>query len=356
MQATPSRWRLLLESNWSGDDNFKALCGGEALPPTLAEELVARGGEVWNLYGPTETTIWSTIARIESSNCISIGRPISNTQIYLLDSRMNPVPTGIPGDLYIGGDGVGRGYLNRPDLTATAFVPNPFTTESGARFYRTGDRARYLDDGRIEYQGRSDHQAKVRGFRVEPGEIETVLSEHNAIQQAVVIVREDSTGAGQLGAYLIAANGHRPDNRELRAFLRERLPDYMIPSWFVMLDSLPLTANGKVDRRSLSLDRPRDPGNESSESSASPIEEIITGIWSKLLDLDHVGRHDNFFEIGGHSLLATSSTSRVREAFSVDLPLSTIFNAPTAASLAERIEALLVTRVDAAHSSISAAT
>ena len=355
MQATPSRWRLLLESDWSGDDNFKALCGGEALPPTLAEELVARGGEVWNLYGPTETTIWSTIARIESSNCISIGRPISNTQIYLLDSRMNPVPTGIPGDLYIGGDGVGRGYLNRPDLTATAFVPDPFTSESGARFYRTGDRARYLDDGRIEYQGRSDHQAKVRGFRVEPGEIETVLSEHNAIQQAVVIVREDSTGAGQLGAYLIAANGHRPDNRELRAFLRERLPEYMIPSWFVMLDSLPLTANGKVDRRSLSLDRPRDPGNESSESSASPIEEIITGIWSKLLDLDHVGRHDNFFEIGGHSLLATSSTSRVREAFGVDLPLSTIFNAPTAASLAERIEALLVTRVDAAHSSISKA-
>ena len=244
MQATPATWQMIIDAGWSGDKHLKVLCGGEAMPKELARWLTQHVGSVWNMYGPTETTVWSTICEIlPTTDIITIGHPIANTRIYILDQNMEPVPVSVAGELYIAGDGVARGYLKLPELTAEKFVPEPFLGTANAFMYRTGDQARYLSDGRIDFLGRADFQVKVRGFRIELGEIETVLNNHPDIRQAVVIAREDTPGDKRLVAYLISETSRQIDTGELRQFIREKLPDYMVPSVFVFLDEFPMTPN-----------------------------------------------------------------------------------------------------------------
>jgi amino acid adenylation domain-containing protein len=341
MQATPFTWRLLLEAGWSGGPPFKALVGGEALPKDLADQLIARGVELWNLYGPTETTVWSTCARItDTSNGISIGKPIANTTVYILDAQSNLCPIGVPGELCIGGVGVTLGYWNRPELTAERFIPDPFSATPGATLYRSGDRARWCNDGTLEHLGRLDDQAKMRGFRIELGEIEAVLAEHPEVRQAVVLAREDVPGDTRLVAYLVADHPPADLVGKLRALLRASLPEYMVPAAFVLLEALPLTPNGKIDRKALPL-----PDRSGSTQAAyvaphTPTEEILAGTWGELLRVEPVGIEDNFFDLGGHSLLAVQVVSRVRQALGVELQLRDLFAAPTVSRLAACIEAL----------------
>ncbi|MBD2293370.1 amino acid adenylation domain-containing protein [Anabaena sphaerica FACHB-251] len=337
MQATPATWKLLLESGWQGSPNLKILCGGENLSQQIAQNLVEKCAAVWNMYGPTETTIWSTLYKLDiHKQQVLIGRPIANTQIYVLDDNLQPVPIGVIGELYIGGDGLARGYHNRPDLTDKKFIPNIFSTETKARLYKTGDLVRYLTDGNIEFLGRIDNQVKIRGFRIELGEIEALLSQHPEVKETVVVVREDNPGDKRLVAYIVA-NGILQTS-EIRNFLKDKLPDYMIPSAFVQLDTLPLTPNGKIDRRALPA--PDKSNLELKNFFVAPrtaVEEILAGIWKKILHVEQVGIHDNFFELGGHSLLATQVISRIRETFRIELPLRYLFESPTVEKLAQKI-------------------
>ncbi|MEG4838962.1 amino acid adenylation domain-containing protein [Microcoleus sp. B9-D4] len=357
MQATPASWKMLLAAGWQENNQLKILCGGEALPRQLANQLLLRGASVWNLYGPTETTIWSTLNQVDRKDeSVSIGRPIANTQIFILDRYLMPVPVGVFGELHIGGAGLSRGYLNRPELTAEKFIPNPFVEDPihasfilnsssfilSERLYKTGDLARYLPDGNIEFMGRSDHQVKVRGFRIELGEIEAVLSQYPAVREAIALVREDNPGDKRLVAYIVANSALKTQDSELindlRSYLKQKLPQYMIPSAFVLLESLPLTPNGKIDRRSL---RAPDTNTAEFESNftepRTPDEQLIAEIWAEVLGLERVGIHDNFFELGGHSLLATQAISRLREAFQVELPLRSLFESPTVATVTESL-------------------
>jgi len=342
MQATPATWRLLLEAGWQGSKQLTMLCGGEALPRELAAPLMVKGSSLWNLYGPTETTIWSTLCRVDSKERrISIGHPIANTQIYILDSHLQPVPIGVPGDLYIGGDGLARGYLNRPDLTKERFIPNPFSDEPGARLYKTGDLARYLPDGNIEFLGRIDGQVKIRGFRIELGEIENVLGQAPGVREAVVLAREDTPGEKRLVAYMVPDRKLSLPTGELRTFLKEKLPEYMVPSAFVVLERLPLTPNGKVDRKALPApDTSRPDFSGAFVAPRNSVEEVLAGIWTDVLKLECVNVHDNFFDLGGHSLLAIRVISRVRQAFRIEIPLRALFENPTVAGLAESLEAI----------------
>ena len=339
LQATPATWRLLLEAGWQGNRGLKVLCGGEALPLELARDLLKRSQSLWNLYGPTETTVWSAVGQVRfSDQTITIGRPIANTQVHLLDKRLQPVPVGVPAELYIGGDGVARGYLGRADLTAEKFVPNPFSPEPGARLYETGDLARYRPDGNIELLGRIDHQLKLRGFRIELGEIETVLGQHPGVQETVVVAREDNMSDKRLVAYVVPNQEQAPTLSELREFVEQKLPSYMVPSTFVLLDALPLTPNGKVDRQALPApDQARPKLDRAFVAPRTPVEEVLVGIWSEVLGFKQIGIHDNFFELGGHSLLGTRVMSRLRHAFQVELPLRCLFEAPTVAGLAVAI-------------------
>ena len=357
LQATPASWKMLLAAGWQGNNQLKILCGGEALPRQLANQLLLRSASVWNLYGPTETTIWSTLYQVDRKDeSVSIGRPIANTQIYILDRYLMPVPVGVFGELHIGGAGLSRGYLNRPELTAEKFILNPFAEDGihasfilhpssfilSERLYKTGDLARYLPDGNIEFMGRSDHQVKVRGFRIELGEIEAVLSQYSAVREAIALVREDNPGDKRLVAYIVANSELKTQDSELinnlRCYLKQKLPQYMIPSAFVLLESLPLTPNGKIDRRSL-----REPDTNTAEFESNfadprtPDEQLIAEIWAEVLGLERVGIHDNFFELGGHSLLATQAISRLREALLVELPLRSLFESPTVATLSENL-------------------
>lgn len=337
MQATPATWQLLLESGWQGNKQLKMLCGGEAMTRSLADRLLQKGNSLWNMYGPSETTIWSTARKVEpGTDSVAIGRPIANTQIYLLDPHLQPVPIGVPGELYIGGDGVARGYLNRSDLTAQRFIPNPFSDRQGNRLYKTGDLARYLPDGNIEYLGRIDYQVKIRGFRIELGEIETVMRQHPAVREAIAIVREQPQKS--LVAYVVPNQHPAPAINDLRSFLKERLPEYMVPAAFVLMDALPLTANGKVDRQALPTPEGERPVEGTFVAANTPLEEMLAGIWTQILGLEQVGIHDNFFELGGHSLLATQAISQVRQTFQVEIPLRRLFEAPTVAELAKQIE------------------
>jgi acyl-coenzyme A synthetase/AMP-(fatty) acid ligase/acyl carrier protein len=349
MQATPSLWHLLLAAGWSGGAHIKALCGGERLSRELVEALLPRVGQLWNLYGPTETTIWSVVGQVTpTDDPVRIGRPIANTQVYLLDSYMQPVPIGVPGELYIGGDGLARGYLRRPDQTAERFVPNPFGLP-GTRLYRSGDLARYRPDGDIEFLGRTDHQVKIRGFRIELGEIETVLGQHPTVRQCVVAVLEDTTGdtsasgRGQrLVAYVVPRDRPGATVSELLSYLRRKLPEYMVPSGFVFLEALPLTPNGKVDRATLPApDQHRPELEKAFVAPRTPAEGKLAEIWAEVLGLERVGIHDSFFDLGGHSLLATQAMSRIREAFHMDLALRRIFERPTIAGLAAFVEQIL---------------
>lgn len=340
MHGPPASWRLLLEADWRGSDRLKAFCGGEALPRELAQEVLKRCGSLWNLYGPTETTIYSALHPVSRADrAVPIGRPIANTQIFILDPRLFPVPIGVPGELYIGGGGVARGYFNRPELTAEKFLPSPFRGKPESRIYRTGDLARYLPDGSIEFLDRTDRQVKIRGYRVELGEVEAALARYAGVRESVVLASKDRSGEKRLVAYLVADAALEPNTAELRRFLKEKLPAYMVPSAFVMLDSLPLNPSGKVDRRALPAPGPERPAlEEEFVAPGTPVEETVAGIWSAMLGVAAVGIHDNFFALGGHSLLATQVISRVRDALRVDLPLRCFFEAPTVAEQAREIE------------------
>jgi amino acid adenylation domain-containing protein len=317
----------------------RVICSGEALTLELQKRYFSRlNAPLFNFYGPTEAAIDVTFCKCEnhpfSTAAPPIGRPIANTQIYLLDRYLNPVPIGVPGELYIGGIGVGRGYLNNPQLTAQKFIPDPFSKIPGVRLYKTGDLARYLPDGNIEYLGRIDYQVKLRGFRIELGEIEAVLEQHPAVSQCVVMMREDIPGNQCLVAYVAAEN---VASDELRQHLRHKLPEHMIPGAFVILDSLPLTFNGKVNR--LALPAPtRQQLEENNYLTLTPIQEILAGIWSEILAIKPIGLHDNFFELGGHSLVATRVISQIRKVFQIELPLRCVFESPTIAKLAAEIE------------------
>jgi amino acid adenylation domain-containing protein len=336
VQATPTSLLLLLDSGWQGSDSLTVVSTGEALPRPLAGRLLGACGSVRDFYGPTETTIWSTVEHITDVNvCGSIGRPIANTQVYVLDQRGQPVPSGVPGELHIGGAGLARGYLNRPQLTAEKFVPNPFSSEPGSRLYRTGDRCRWRADGHLEFLGRLDDQVKLRGFRIELEEIEAVLSQHPSVAQGVVVLREDRPGDKRLVAYCVAARSTALDVSTLTQHLRTKLPDYMVPGSFVALAALPLTTSGKVDRRALPPPDDSRPDLESRYvAPRTPTEELLAEIWQEVLQRKLIGVHDNFFALGGHSLLATRIVSRVQQKLHVELPLRAIFMGPTIEGLA----------------------
>jgi acyl-coenzyme A synthetase/AMP-(fatty) acid ligase/acyl carrier protein len=324
------------------------LIGGEALSVPHVKKGLARlpDTEIINGYGPTESTTFTCcypIARQldDDLSSIPIGKPIANTQVYILDPHLNPVPIGVAGELHIGGDGLARGYWNRPELTEEKFIAHPFTDQPDQRLYKTGDLARYLPDGNIEFLGRMDNQVKISGYRIEPGEIEAVLGQHALVREAVVFAREDSPGDRRLVAYVVAAASCPPSVNELRSFLQPKLPDYMVPSAFLFLDSLPLTPNGKVDRGAFpEPDRVRPKLESSYVAPRTPDEETLAEIWAELLKVDKIGIHDNFFELGGHSLLATQVVSRIRDTFKIDLPLKTLFEAPTIQGLAQKLQEL----------------
>jgi surfactin family lipopeptide synthetase A len=347
MQATPATWRMLLEAGWTGDKKLKILIGGEAVSQKLAGQLVERSGSVWNVYGPTETTIWSTLSQLHGDSTVTIGRPIGNTEIFILDKLLQPVPIGVAGELHIGGDGLARGYLKRPELTAEKFIPRPLNldpaqnldpvpnSDPDARLYKTGDLVRYLPNGNIEFLGRIDHQIKIRGFRIELGEIEAVLRQHSAINETVVVAREDTPGDKRVVAYFVATGNAAPTVAELRAFLREKLPEYMLPSVFVTLKTMPLTPNGKVNRQALPAPDQADLAPKSEFAAARDENEArLVRIWENVLNVRPVGIRDNFFELGGHSLIAVRLMNQVEEAFGKTLPIATLLQASTIEQLA----------------------
>lgn len=335
MQATPITWRLLLAAGWQGDPRLDILCGGEALPLDLAQQLLPKCASLWNMYGPTETTIWSSCARITPQDqAISIGRPIANTQMYVLDPEQHLVAIGVPGELYIGGAGLARGYLHRPELTAERFIRHPFERGTEARLYRTGDLARYRADGTIEVLGRLDYQVKLRGFRIELGEIEATLEHHPAVRQALVMVREDTPGAQRLVAYVIPEAPHTPTARDLLQALAKHLPAYMLPSAFVLLETLPLTLNGKVDRKALPAPEEIQIDAETLDAPTLTIHYQLLQIWQELLGIEQIGIQSNFFHLGGHSLLAARLINRIEQVFHKQISLATLFAGPTIEQLA----------------------
>ena len=351
MQATPATWRVLLESGWQGQPNLKILTGAEPISTDLVTQLLTKGSAVWNLYGPTETTVWSTAYQVQGhEQRMPIGKPIANTEIYILDSHLQPVPIGVTGELYIGGAGLARGYWQQPDLTAEKFIPHPFSTDATARIYRTGDLARYLPDGAIECLGRIDFQVKLRGFRIELGGIEALLCQHPHVAQAVATVREDNPGDRRLVAYitidwqsdavadsvpeLIDDRSTPASVRQLREFLTGQLPSYMVPSAFVFLDTLPLTPNGKIDRRALPAPSNVRQLDTLLVASDDELERQLTKMWEQVLKIQPIGIEDNFFDLGGHSLLAVKLIAQVERVWHQKLPLATFLAAPTIAQFA----------------------
>jgi amino acid adenylation domain-containing protein len=343
MQATPTTWRGLIESGWADGNNLKALCGGEAFPRDLAEKLLPRCKELWNMYGPTETTIWSSVERVTSGEgAVPIGRPIANTQFYVLDAQRLPVPTGAMGEVFIGGDGVTRGYFKRTALTSEKFLPNPFRSESNARIYNTGDTGYYLPDGTLMCAGRVDQQVKLRGFRIELGEIETVLGRHPSVASSVAAVKADPSGGQRLVAYWVSRNGVSIPASELRGFLSQHLPAHMVPSSYVHLQQLPLTPNGKIDRKRLpEPDSARPEMDKAFAAPRTPIEEALATAWSDVLKIEPIGIHDNFFALGGHSLSAMQVIARLRNDLDVPITVASFFEHPTIEEFALEIMAQL---------------
>jgi surfactin family lipopeptide synthetase C len=359
MQATPTTWRMLINAGWQGKSDLQLLCGGEALDRPLAQTLLDKGAALWNLYGPTETTIWSAVYRVDGSDraAIPIGRPIANTEFWVLNESKQPVPIGVAGELLIGGAGVARGYWNRPDLSAARFIPLPFAenrsplapfkkrgTEvevplfkgdlgGSARFYQTGDRVRLLPDGNLEYLGRLDSQVKLRGYRIELGEIESQLQHHPEIAQAVVRLLPDRGDELRLVAYLLPA---APAAADLRQFLASRLPSYMIPAVFVGVSQFPLTPNGKLDRQA--LPNPSSPREAAGVLPQTDVERSLATLWQTILHLETVGIDDNFFEVGGHSLRMVQLHSAVRDRFCTELTLVDLFRYPTIRALADYLQ------------------
>ncbi|BAY81647.1 peptide synthetase [Calothrix parasitica NIES-267] len=365
MQATPATWRLLLVAGWKGNQQVKVLCGGEALDVNIAQELLKRSKEVWNLYGPTEATIWSSVAECRdalakrarrtlyrvSIASVPIGKPINNTQFYVLNNDLKPVPIGVPGELYIGGAGLANGYLNKPELTAEKFIDNPLfhinanentsppsprpikersVLQDDSKLYKTGDLVRYLPSGDLEYLGRIDYQVKLRGFRIELGEIEAVLMQHPDVKQAVVTLLKNQDDE-KLIAYLISSS--EVSQTDLREFMQDKLPGYMIPSNYMMLEEFPLTPNRKIDRKALPTPEINRPNLDNYVIPSSEIEREIAQIWQQVLQVDKIGIHDNFFDLGGHSLSMVKVHSQLREKFDSHIPLVEMFRHPTISAL-----------------------
>ncbi|CAK0231978.1 non-ribosomal peptide synthase [Burkholderia pseudomallei] len=329
MQATPSTWRMLAQHGWPRSARpLTLLCGGEALPPALAERLLAHVPAIWNLYGPTETTVWSTVRRV-TTPVVDIGGPIANTQVYVLDERLRPAPIGVAGELYIGGAGVARGYLNRPELTRERFVDDPF--RRGGRLYRTGDLARRRADGNLEYLGRNDFQVKIRGFRIELGEIEAQLAKAHGVQGVALAARDTPTADKRLVAYYVGD----ASAAALREHAAARLPAYMVPAAYVRLAAWPLTPNGKLDRAALPAPDDEAYARAEYEAPRGEHECKLAAIWRAVLQVERIGRHDDFFELGGHSLLAVRAITAMRDAFGSDTSLRDLFARPVLKDLAE---------------------
>lgn len=339
MQATPTAWKMMIQSGWAGHKPLTILTGGEPLSRMLADELLKRSSVVWNCYGPTETTVYSTFWKVsERDETVLIGRPVNNTLVYVLDEQRQLTPIGVVGELYIGGVGVALGYLNRPELNAERFFSNPFVSDPGARMYRTGDYVRLRADGQLEYIGRLDLQVKIRGYRIEIGEIESVLGKHSLVRECAVNVYQDKeTEDKHLIAYIVTQDGSMLDQREWRRWIKESLPDYMVPQVVVQLDQMPVTPNGKIDRKRLP-----EPISVSREGGGrvlprTTLEVDLAKMWCDLLHLGEVGVFENFFELGGHSLLATRLVSRIRRECGIEIPLRALFELPTIAELAHEI-------------------
>ena len=338
MQATPTTWRMLVDAGWAGRPRMKALCGGEALPLALADALVERDLELWNMYGPTETTIWSTTRPLTTvGESPTIGRPIANTTLHVLDEELRPVEIGTPGELHIGGAGLARGYRGRPDLTGERFLPDPFADDPEARIYKTGDLVRYREDGDVEYLGRLDHQVKIRGFRIELGEIETVLTRHASVREAVAVAREDAPGDPRIVAYV-----RQPDSEASSAELREHvgrsLPPYMVPSAVVTLEHFPLTPNGKVDRKALPAPVYARSEDREYVAPTTRTEKRLAKIWQEELHVERVGIHDDFFDLGATSIAAAHVIARIQRTLAKDIALTPIFEARTIEQLAKLID------------------
>ncbi len=341
----PSMLPLFLERKELSEASSlkRVICGGEALPVSSLEQFFKRStAALHNFYGPTETTIGSTdwnCDRELERPIVPIGRPISNTETYILDNTLHAIPVGVTGELYIGGAGVGRGYCSRPELTALSFIPNPFSREAGARLYRTGDLARYLPDGNIEFLGRRDEQVKIRGFRIELGEVDALLSRHGLVRECVTLADENADGEKRLISYVVPHTDRAPTVSELRQHLRDKLPEYMIPSSFIMLAELPLTPSGKLDRRALpDVEGTRPELAQCYVAPSTVAEELLSGIWCDVLKLERIGIHDNFFDLGGHSLLATQVMASLQEVFGIEVELRRLFEFPTVAGLAASLE------------------
>jgi acyl-coenzyme A synthetase/AMP-(fatty) acid ligase/acyl carrier protein len=315
---------------------------GDWIPVSLPDEIRKKieGAEVIGLGGATEATVWSNYYRIREVESkwtsIPYGKPIQNSRYYILDEGLNNCPVGVAGDLYIGGECLSLGYIKEADLTATKYIPDRFGTRRGGRLYKTGDLARYKADGNIEFLGRIDHQVKIRGYRIELGEIETVLLQHERITEAVVVARGEARGEKKLVAYLVSGSGQRVGVSELREYLRQSLPEYMVPGGYVWMEKMPVTANGKLDRAALpEAEEAAAVSEKEYAAPRGPVEELLAGIWGHVLGVEKVGIHDNFFELGGHSLLAMQIIIRVRGMFGIELPLRTIFESPTLALLSQ---------------------
>ena len=313
LQCTPGMWQMLLEAGWQGDAGLRALCGGERLGKDLAGRLLGKVKELWNMYGPTETTIWSSALRIDRVDeaSVAVGGPIANTTFYVLDGRREPVPAGVAGELYIGGSGVARGYFRRPELTAERFIPSPF--KSDERLYRTGDLVRQRRDGTLVFLGRADFQVKLRGFRIELGEIEFAFRQQPEVAECVVLLREDE-GQKELVAYLVPKPGQTVVYDELRARLRERLPEYMTPGAAVILDAFPRLPNGKLDRSQLPVPQAlrAPPAKASQSEAASETEAVILRVFRGLLQSERIGLHQRFFDLGAHSLMLVKAHDALR--------------------------------------------
>jgi amino acid adenylation domain-containing protein len=337
MQATPYTWRIMLESGWD-KERVKVICGGEALPMDLATRILDHAASLWNVYGPTETTIWSTIKQITAEDkVISIGKPIDNTGIYILDKFLNPLKPGVAGELYINGEGVAKGYHNQQALTDEKFVADPFSGIPGAKMYRTGDLATFTAEGNLMYISRMDAQVKIRGYRIETGEIEYNLSQFAGVKQAVVIAQPDANGVDRLVAYVVLHNtgSHSPEmSAKWRADLKHSLPDYMVPDNFVVITEMPLTPNGKVDKKALANQGPvPEAVVKQYQAPRTDVEKLVTDIWKTYLNIDKISIYDNFFELGGHSLIAVKVMAQIEKDTGKRLPLAILFENSTVEKL-----------------------
>ncbi|WP_259070664.1 non-ribosomal peptide synthetase [Mucilaginibacter sp. X4EP1] len=339
MQATPYTWRILLEAGWDQQHPLKVICGGEALPADLAQRILNTQSTLWNVYGPTETTIWSTVKQIKATeSVISIGRPINNTAIYILDKFLKPLPPGVSGEIYIGGDGLSKGYLNRSELTAEKFINDPFSKTTGVKMYRTGDLGSFLPNGEIECFGRIDSQVKIRGYRIETGEIEFHLVQVNEIKEAVVISLPDNNGINKLVAFVVLNNHASTQILYWKDTLQKSLPDYMIPDNFIVVSEMPLTPNGKVDKKALAKQVLPAIVTNTYLAPRTDIEKLVADIWTEYLSVEKIGLYDNFFELGGHSLIAVQVMIRIEKETGKQLPLASLFENPTIEKIAQLLE------------------